>query len=310
MNLSVRKSAPKVLKKVCTAKVLLDRFLKTKDENAKDMVCWKNNCIAASATMGGRSYMEDRHVVVKDGDALFCAIYDGHNGSFAAQYAADKLYDKLKLNMKTNSDVQLAMMCTFKEIEKEILKLTVRGKRRDGATALVAYMEEDQIFVGNIGDTRAVLGNRNAGAIRVSVDHKPNVGEEKSRVEKAGGEIIFSGCWRVAHERVSVRLAVSRAFGDHPLKLNLPSSCTGPLVSAVPEMNVIKVSKEDEFLILASDGVWDRISDEQAVEIVRETMAKEDKNCAMKKAADNIVQIALKNRSMDNITVIVIALNQ
>lgn len=83
-------------------------------------------------------------------------------------------------------------------------------------------------------------------AVAMSEDHKPNKDSERARIEKEGGVVIWAGTWRVGGV-----LAVSRAFGDRPLK---------KFVIATPEVRQESVSSEDEFLILASDGVWDVVS--------------------------------------------------
>lgn len=83
-------------------------------------------------------------------------------------------------------------------------------------------------------------------AVAMSEDHKPNKDSERARIENEGGVVIWAGTWRVGGV-----LAVSRAFGDRPLK---------KFVIATPEVRQESVSSEDEFLILASDGVWDVVS--------------------------------------------------
>lgn len=82
----------------------------------------------------------------------------------------------------------------------------------------------------------------------LSVDHKPNSKEERQRIENAGGVVVWAGTWRVGGV-----LAVSRAFGDRPLKR---------YVIATPEIKEETLKDEDEFLILASDGLWDVISNQ------------------------------------------------
>ncbi len=80
-------------------------------------------------------------------------------------------------------------------------------------------------------------------AVPLSIDHKPNVKEERSRIEAAGGVVVWAGTWRVGGV-----LAVSRAFGDRPLKR---------YVIATPAVAEESLTGEDEFLLLASDGLWD-----------------------------------------------------
>jgi hypothetical protein len=85
-------------------------------------------------------------------------------------------------------------------------------------------------------------------AVAMTTDHKPNTKEERQRIEKAGGVVVWAGTWRVGGV-----LAVSRAFGDRPLK---------PFVIPTPDIQDEWLSHDDEFLILASDGLWDVVSNQ------------------------------------------------
>lgn len=85
-------------------------------------------------------------------------------------------------------------------------------------------------------------------ATQLSIDHKPNQASEKQRIESLGGIVVWAGTWRVGGV-----LAVSRAFGDRPLK---------KFVVAKPHTTSETLSSLDEHLILASDGVWDVISND------------------------------------------------
>lgn len=124
-----------------------------------------------------------------------------------------------------------------------------------GSTAVVAVVGPRHLVVANCGDSRAVLCRRGA-AIPLSSDHKPDRPDELERIQAAGGRVIF---WDVA--RVFGMLAMSRAIGDSYLK---------PFVIPDPEVRVLeRKDGEDEFLILASDGLWDVVTNEVACNVVR-----------------------------------------
>ncbi|KAG8074402.1 hypothetical protein GUJ93_ZPchr0006g40774 [Zizania palustris] len=124
-----------------------------------------------------------------------------------------------------------------------------------GSTAVVAVLGPRHVVVANCGDSRAVLC-RGGTAIPLSCDHKPDRPDELERIHAAGGRVIF---WDGA--RVFGMLAMSRAIGDSYLK---------PYVICDPEVRVIeRKDGEDEFLILASDGLWDVVSNEVACNVVR-----------------------------------------
>ncbi|PAN50413.1 hypothetical protein PAHAL_9G518100 [Panicum hallii] len=124
-----------------------------------------------------------------------------------------------------------------------------------GSTAVVAVVGPRHLVVANCGDSRAVLCSGGA-AIPLSADHKPDRPDELERIHAAGGRVIF---WDGA--RVFGMLAMSRAIGDSYLK---------PFVISDPEVRVVeRKDGEDEFLILASDGLWDVVSNEVACKVVR-----------------------------------------
>ena len=127
----------------------------------------------------------------------------------------------------------------------------------------------------------------NGTAIDMSTDHKPSRVDEKERIEALGGRIIHYGTWRV--EGV---LAVTRAVGDRRLK---------KYITAQPEVRTRRLQSGDEFLILASDGVWDVLSSQQAVDVVV--------GCAdVRQAAILLTNTAYQRNSQDNITTMIIDL--
>ena len=109
-----------------------------------------------------------------------------------------------------------------------------------------------------------------------------------ARVQAAGGQVIYAGCWRVQGD-----LAVSRAFGDAHLK---PYG-----VSSTPELSAISLTPRDAFLVLASDGLWDVVDEQQCASSV--LRASDPLG-----AARSLCDLASTRGSMDNITVLVVAL--
>lgn len=330
--------------------------------------------VGVALAQGARAYMEDRYSIVEnlfedetinslDDDEMMLdhdpasgvpmitttspslfAIYDGHNGAFAADYARDRFRELLsesEVLREVNRRARRGPMCAedvakvrellveaFETVDDEIVTRTVRMSKRDGSTVLLGLLVGGKLFVANIGDSRGVFSRASSGdfhededhdAIRVSVDHKPDCAKETARVEAAGGKIVYSGCWRVAHDRVPLRLAISRSLGDHPLKVNLPESCSAPLVSVEPDITVVDVaSAQNELMVFASDGLWDRLSDNEAVRLARAKVAEFDADDddgdssspsseSLRYAASALIKDALNKRSMDNITAMVVS---
>ncbi|XP_051196447.2 probable protein phosphatase 2C 37 [Lolium perenne] len=188
-----------------------------------------------------------------------------------------------------------------------------------GSTAVVALLVRDRLIVANCGDSRAVL-SRGLDAVPLSVDQKPDRPDEMARIEAAGGRVLF-----IDGPRVRGVLAMSRALGHELLK---------PEVICEPEITITIRSDDDHCLILASDGLWDAISNRKACDIARR--CKEDGNLTRAHAAGSdeacrsrgggapgghqpeppcnhaaavLARFALCKGSCDNISVVVIDLN-
>ncbi|CAH0490891.1 unnamed protein product [Peronospora farinosa] len=314
--------------------------------------------VGISLAQGARQYMEDRYSAVErlfedemdaESSPSLLAVYDGHNGAYASEYARRRFKELLAGNKDlvtisrraryaalTADDVENIcelLADAFATVDAEILQRTVILNKRDGSTVLLGLLVGGKLFVANLGDSRGVLAQADdnseasddeveaPSAVRLSTDHKPDLKEEMDRVREAGGKVIFSGCWRVAHDQIALRLAISRSLGDHPLKTNLPSSCSAPLVSVIPDVRVLNVEAAGEYLVFASDGLWDRLSDNDAAKIVRakvaefywseeHTSSEDVTKEALQFAANALVEAALLKHSMDNITAMVISFSE
>ncbi|KAL0415074.1 UNVERIFIED_CONTAM: protein phosphatase 2C 16 [Sesamum latifolium] len=176
-----------------------------------------------------------------------------------------------------------------------------------GSTAVVAVVSSSHIIVANCGDSRAVL-YRGKEAIALSVDHKPNREDEYARIEASGGKVIqWNG------HRVFGVLAMSRAIGDRYLK---------PWIIPEPEVMFVPRAREDECLVLASDGLWDIMTNEEVCEVARKRILLWHKknatnpladrgqgvDLAAQAAADYLSNLALQKGSKDNISIIVVDL--
>uniref|UniRef100_A0A182VSH7 PPM-type phosphatase domain-containing protein n=1 Tax=Anopheles minimus TaxID=112268 RepID=A0A182VSH7_9DIPT len=160
-----------------------------------------------------------------------------------------------------------------------------------GTTALIAVIHRSKLIVANVGDSRGVMCDHKGNAIPLSFDHKPQQVREQKRIADAGGFIAFKGVWRVAGI-----LATSRALGDYPLKEK-------NLVIANPDvLSFDLIDHRPQFLILASDGLWDTFTNEEAVAFVRERLDEPHFG------AKSIALQSYNRGSVDNITVLVIVL--
>eukprot|EP00456_Euglypha_rotunda_P011505 TRINITY_DN13028_c0_g1_i16.p1 TRINITY_DN13028_c0_g1~~TRINITY_DN13028_c0_g1_i16.p1 ORF type:complete len:291 (-),score=31.93 TRINITY_DN13028_c0_g1_i16:12-884(-) len=249
------------------------------------------NFAGVYSIQGSRAHMEDTYQAAINlsgkSNQAFYGVYDGHGGHRASDFTAENLH-KLILKSDYESQPQRALTNAFKDLDAMWLTVATVQNYDDGTTAIVTLIVGGTAYVANVGDSRAVLA-RSGKAVEMSVDHKPVREEEKKRIEQLGGRIIYYGTWRV--EGV---LAVTRAIGDRRLK---------KYVSAVPEIVQRKIQSGDDFLILATDGVWDVLSSQEAVEVVMmcgedtREMARRLTETAYKREIGRAVQQECRDRS-------------
>ncbi|XP_066255092.1 protein phosphatase 1L isoform X1 [Euwallacea similis] len=173
--------------------------------------------------------------------------------------------------------------------DERLVEVAKKSMDVAGTTALIAVLERNKLIVANVGDSRGVMCDSKGNAIPLSFDHKPQQMREKKRIREAGGFVTFNGVWRVAGI-----LATSRALGDYPLK-------DKKLVIADPDILTFDLKDHrPQFIILASDGLWDIFSNEDAVNFIKERLHEPDFG------AKSITLQSYYRGSMDNISVIII----
>ncbi|KAM7514734.1 hypothetical protein LguiA_004317 [Lonicera macranthoides] len=240
-----------------------------------------------SSFKGKRASMEDFYetsISEVDGQMVaFFAVFDGHGGSRTAEYLKTNLFKNVISHPDFIKDTKSALVEAFKQTDSDYLDEDKTHQKDAGSTASTAVLVGDRLVVANVGDSR-VVACRAGSAIPLSIDHKPDRSDERERIEQAGGFIIWAGTWRVGGV-----LAVSRAFGDKLLK---------PYVVAEPEIQEEEIDGV-EFIILASDGLWNVLSNKDAVAMVKEITDAEA-------AARKLIEEAYAKGSSDNITCVVV----
>lgn len=247
-----------------------------------------HNVYGIQSSKGKRHRMEDTCCAIPcingDPGEAYYGVFDGHGGRRAADFAAQHLYEYIASNECFDTDVAEAVGSAFLKADKMFVELAEKQEMRDGTTAVAAYIRGGKLWVANVGDSRAVL-SRKGVAKALSEDHRPNIESEQHRIESRGGTVFHMGSWRV--EGV---LAVTRAIGDKDLK-----KC----VTAHPHIVQLDLSAGDELLVLATDGLWDVMSNQ---EVVDEALRHDDPSVA----ASALVREALARGSSDNISVLVV----
>jgi len=140
-----------------------------------------------------------------------------------------------------------------------------------GCTCIVCLVRADTIIVANAGDSRAVL-SRGGKAVPLSEDHKPNLPIESERIHKAGGCVVRQQVGSTVQFRVNGNLNLSRSIGDLQYKKNSELSAGEQMICSTPDVQTFKREADDEFLLLACDGVWDVLSNQDAVDFVHKRL--------------------------------------
>ncbi|KAI3758030.1 hypothetical protein L6452_05577 [Arctium lappa] len=277
---------------------------------------------------------------------IFVGIYDGHAGPEASRFINDRLFDYIKKYTSESQGMSADVVHkAFLATEEEFLSfvesqwLRSPGVASVGSCCLVGIICNGVLYIANAGDSRAVLAREEKSsntfkAVRVSEEHNASmesVREELRSLHPNDPNIVVlkHNVWRVRG-----LIQVSRSIGDaylkkpefnrHPLlsKFRLSESFSQPILKAEPAILVQKLTPKDQFLIFASDGLWEHLSDQEAVDIVKSSphhgIARKLVKAALIEAAKKRemrysdlkkVDRGVRRHFHDDITVIVLFLN-
>ena len=249
-----------------------------------------------------RKHMEDEHTAVPNfadrRGSLYCGLYDGHGGRHAVEFVKNHLHATIERELRSGSPGEApleAIRRGFRNIDRMLLQI---GTMHCGTTCAVCLCLSGQgasgsstdLHVANVGDTRVVLVCEGGQpAKRLSVDHVATDPEEVRRVQRDGGHVV--------NNRVGGSLAITRALGDHALK----SDDGG--VSCEPHTVVHRVGPSDRFVVMASDGIWDVMSDDDVQDLVLSNAELPNDDLAQ-----SVIQSALARGTRDNLSVLVVRL--
>lgn len=212
------------------------------------------------------------------------AIYDGHLSHDIPDYLKSHLFENIINEPDFWTETEKAVRRAYHITDKTILDKAV-DLGRGGSTAVTAILIDcKRLVVANVGDSRAVI-SKNGVAKQLSIDHEPS--KERSKIEDRGGFVSnFPG----DVPRVDGQLAVARAFGDKSLKKHLSSE---------PDVSVEDITEDTDYLILASDGIWKVLSNQEAVDSIKNTKCPQT-------AAKQLTEAALTRKSTDDISCVVV----
>ncbi|KAK6922288.1 PPM-type phosphatase-like domain [Dillenia turbinata] len=243
-------------------------ILKFRDSSASlssqnDAVSFSSSGVGVFSVKGKKRVSEDAHkVVLSCPNKKYFGVFDGHGGRKAVEYAAENLhkniFEKLE-NCNGTTTKEEAVKAAYLKTDQDFLKLGAGS----GACCLTALIEGKDIIVSNLGDCRAVLC-RGGVAEALTADHRAGLDDEKKRIENKGGYVeMHRGTWRVHGI-----LSVSRSLGDAHLK---------DWVIGEPETKILHLTSDMNFLVLASDGLWEQVGNQEVVDTVMRTWLGEKK---------------------------------
>jgi len=275
----------------------------------------------------------------------FAAVFDGHGGDECSSYLVDALPHHLRNAMLAEKDALRSAVEQSRiqqrqdqtedaasELMRKILKtcylradkefISPKNAPQSGSTAATVILFGRRLFAANVGDSRVVLCRSGGQCVELTSDHKPSRPDEAARVRAAGGFIL--------HKRVMGELAITRAFGDKSFKMGIKAmledeaeelagggagangageakDLNAPLVSAEPEIASMVLSHNDEFLLLACDGLFDVFRSQDAIALARqELIAHRGEPAEVARIlSDQAIRV---RRSRDNVSILIIVL--
>uniref|UniRef100_A0A5B7C078 protein-serine/threonine phosphatase n=1 Tax=Davidia involucrata TaxID=16924 RepID=A0A5B7C078_DAVIN len=287
--------------------------------------------LGSTQLQGAREEMEDDVVIVQSNDLLdgfsFAAVFDGHAGFSSVKFLRDELYKEcakalqggLLLSGQDFNTIRKTLQEAFENADAKLLNwLETSGEEvESGSTATVMFIRNDMLFISHVGDSCVVL-SRSGKPVALTNPHRPYGSNKVSlqeirRIREAGGWIV--------NGRICGDIAVSRSFGDMRFKTKKNEMLekgveegrwsqkfisriqfNDNLVTASPDIFQVALGSDAEFILLASDGLWDYMNSSDAVNFVREQLRQHGD---VQIACEALAQAALDRRSQDNVSIVI-----
>ena len=233
-----------------------------------------------------RQYMEDQGLAIEnfnnDPNKILFGLFDGHGGGQVSKFLQENFSAYMKQLLPFN-DYFDNFVKLFKMIDERVRELNCP---EEGSTATIVYIEKQNnkkyLYCVNVGDSRCIIINKK-GIMRLSKDDRVDDPIEKERIIKEGG-FIYNG-------RVGGILMLSRCFGDWGIKKYG--------VSCEPHISKIEINEDDLSVVIASDGVWDTMKDEDFKVLM-------DSNLSSLDICKDVIRESLNRGSSDNISCFII----
>jgi len=284
-------------------------------QNSKGLLCLSSYI---AERKGERDEMQDMSTLTNDctddyfkfncgvtiNRVAFFGVYDGHGGKRASNYIKTNLQDNIKKYFPDNNinnfdkELKKCLIQAFKKTDDDFIEQAskVVPHWRDGSTLSCVIIINNILYAANIGDTKTLLIRRDEGnkpkVINLSKDHSPTLYEERQRIQSMGG-FVRDG-------RVQGVLEVSRAIGDARFK---------KYVISTPEIFKTKLTNDDNYFLIACDGLWKGFTVTQVVEYI-DNLLNEKNDIDIDKKYDEICKKvaseAIRRGSTDNVTVLIV----
>ncbi|GFS32231.1 thylakoid-associated phosphatase 38 [Actinidia rufa] len=279
---------------------------------------------------GAREEMEDDVVIVPSNDPSgfsYAAVFDGHAGFSSVKFLREELYKECVMALqggallsgKDFNSIKKALQEAFEKADAKLLNwLDESGEEiESGSTATVMFTGNERIFIAHVGDSCVILSH-SGKTEALTNPHRPYGSNRASlqeirRISKAGGWIV--------NGRICGDISVSRAFGDMRFKTKKNEMLekgvkegrwsqkfisriqfSGDLVTATPDIFQIPLGPDAEFILLASDGLWDYMNSSDAVNFVRNQLRQHGD---VQLACEALGRAALDRRSQDNVSIVI-----
>ena len=255
---------------------------------------------------GARTKMEDSTCCNVDHATCAFVVADGHDDSRAiSKLVAEELAKQLPLS----ENIQQTFLATDQLIASH------KPRLKGGSTAIAALVSKEKVIVANVGDCRCILIQKDKMML-LSEDHRPSLPGETTRVETAGLSVVEES-FQENGEIVTIhqvelpdgtRLGMSRSFGDFEFKANEALEAKDQAVTADPDIVIHERSEADLYLVLACDGIWDYMTNDEVADFVRKGLSMND--AYPSKVGDDLLRECLARDSKDNMSIIIVDLTK
>lgn len=300
-----------------------------------------NGSVSLFTKRGRKGVNQDAMLLIEDfasrADTVFCGVFDGHgpHGHYVAKNVGDALpqmlascWHRVSEILRSTSSLSEedvvgsvlkesiqdegmigawkdSLVKAYKLMDRELLLNNRVDCVSSGTTAVTLVKQGDDLILGNVGDSRAILGSMSEDgslvAIQLTVDLKPDVPREAERIMGLKGRVFAlqnePSVMRVWLPHLNAPgLAMTRALGDYCLKKHG--------VISEPVVYHRRLTDKDKFIVLATDGVWDVLSNEQVVKTVALAPVRSSAGKAVVDAAVNAWESNYMTSKVDDCAVI------